>query len=226
MIMVMMLIFAVFVVGCVDQQEVEKTTDLGNGEVTEEELAELSGEEVIEFPVDEDTAIAGQAVGQRRVVCDDSMDNGKVYDVFGVTMANIVSGDETVLSTNSRNDFCRVDVLYEYYCEGNERTAERFTCSQGACVAGECKVCEDTDPTNDVKVKGVVSNSKSSSGNAVRPVQTTDKCARDYVVQYSCAADGKYITSFFRCRNGCTNGVCNPSVVVAGASTRSDRVPR
>jgi hypothetical protein len=133
-------------------------------------------------------------------LCNDT-DGGKNVSAKGTASA------EGLNYTDACQGFGSVD---EYFCANGSVSKETvpcdegYECRDGACVAkapAEPPKCTDTDPGNDVKVKGVV------TANATT---YTDMCTEGKLLrQYDCDGDSANYTDM-ECPEGnkCDKGVC------------------
>jgi len=98
-------------------------------------------------------------------------------------------------------------------CAGNHLELNWQACRNGTiCINGTCQTgtCTDTDPNNDLEVRGTVSI---TDANGESWYSDNDSCSDDQtVVEYSC--DGAYFTDrSYNCEAGkiCNAGACQTS---------------
>ncbi|MDO8553858.1 MAG: hypothetical protein Q7S22_03570 [Candidatus Micrarchaeota archaeon] len=154
--------------------------------------------------------------------CTDS-DNGKNYSRRGTTISS--NATESIEETDS----CLAGRLVEYYCRLNNMTgSETHDCPEG-CSYGKCNpavinstiITSVPSPTTCVDSDGGNNSSRRGTTNVMsgtRIVETrTDYCSGNRVVEYLCRSSS-IISVSLTCRNGCSDGRCNPEPVVTSTT--------
>ena len=213
-VMIIFIMSIVLLVGCSPQKE-----------LTEEQIANMSDEDIYVYYEEDGQAIAGEAVKTKRtsiITCSDG-DSGKFFEMKGTTTATIRVGGRT-LKLPDETDRCIYNniqpdystLLTEFYCEGNKRQSVPQTCPQN-CVNGACVKCYDTDDTSNIYLKRIVrngiTNTKELLGDKEDNCYYNLEIGKNVLAQYNCKDDGtgKVERTVENCPATsplCGNGIC------------------
>lgn len=204
-VIIIFIMSIILIVGCSPQKE-----------LTQEQIANMSDEEIYAYYEEDAQAIAGEAdASGLTFTCEDS-DFGKMYIIKGTTTGTVIIGRVTT-PLSPKTDQCEDSVtLKEFYCDRgtHRRLSISYTCEQN-CLNGACVTCRDNDEGNDINIKGVVTNGKSTTGEILSP--QIDNCYAkrgsrgNVLAQYECKSDGEVKRTVIDCpatSPNCGDGIC------------------